>query len=133
MSNMGSQWSLWFGSSVLSVVEMLEFLVDIIILSLIFCYRWITAKKINVMTHPPAISTVSLTLEKYRYLEEGLAASQNMTKLYPSDGDASLDKSGISTPFSKYSGCHVPELSTGVVLNGFKYQDDHCAETGLNR
>ncbi|KAL8198409.1 UNVERIFIED_CONTAM: hypothetical protein K2H54_009647 [Gekko kuhli] len=133
MSNMGSQWSLWFGSSVLSVVEMLEFLVDIIILSLIFCYRWMTAKKINVMAHPPAISTVSLTLEKYRYLEEGLAASQNMTKLYPTDGDASLDKKGISDPFSKYSGCPIPELYTGVVLNGYKYQEDHCAETGLSR
>ncbi|XP_060115581.1 amiloride-sensitive sodium channel subunit delta [Heteronotia binoei] len=132
MSNMGSQWSLWFGSSVLSVVEMLEFLVDIVILSLIFCYRWMTAKKINVMMESPAISTVSLTLEKYRYVEEGLAASPNMTILYPSDGDASLDKKDISGLFSKYGGCHIPELYTGVVLNGFKYQEDQCTGTGLN-
>ncbi|XP_039940569.1 amiloride-sensitive sodium channel subunit alpha-like [Hirundo rustica] len=33
---MGSQWSLWFGSSVLSVVEMLELLVDTLALSLLF-------------------------------------------------------------------------------------------------
>lgn len=133
MSNMGSQWSLWFGSSVLSVVEMLEFLVDVIILSLIFGYRWVTAKKINVMNHPPSISTVTLTLEKYQYIEEGLAASQNMTKLYPSNGDTSWDKEGTPSPFSKYSECPLPELYTGVVLNRFKYQEDHCAETGLHR
>ncbi|XP_048374595.1 amiloride-sensitive sodium channel subunit delta [Sphaerodactylus townsendi] len=135
MSNMGSQWSLWFGSSVLSVVEMLEFLVDIIILSLIFGYRWLTAKKIHVMTNPPAISAVSLTLEKYRYMEEGLATSQNMTKLYTSasDGDASVNKKGTSTPISKYTGCHIPEAYTGVVLNRFKYQGDHCTETVLRR
>ncbi|XP_054857738.1 amiloride-sensitive sodium channel subunit delta [Eublepharis macularius] len=133
MSNMGSQWSLWFGSSVLSVVEMLEFLVDVIILSLIFCYRWLTAKKLHVVTHPPAISTVSLTLEKYRYVEEGLATSQNVAKLYASEGDSSLDKNNVSTPYSKYGRYHVPEQYTGVVLNGFKYQDDHCSETGLSR
>uniref|UniRef100_A0A670JAM8 Uncharacterized protein n=1 Tax=Podarcis muralis TaxID=64176 RepID=A0A670JAM8_PODMU len=45
MSNMGSNWSLWFGSSVLSVVELLEFLVDAAILSLIFLYRQFTAKR----------------------------------------------------------------------------------------
>ncbi|NXW74284.1 SCNNA protein, partial [Hirundo rustica] len=36
LSSMGSQWSLWFGSSVLSVVEMLELLVDTLALSLLF-------------------------------------------------------------------------------------------------
>ncbi|XP_016158911.1 PREDICTED: amiloride-sensitive sodium channel subunit delta [Ficedula albicollis] len=39
LSSMGSQWSLWFGSSVLSVVEMLELLLDTLVLSLLFCLQ----------------------------------------------------------------------------------------------
>ncbi|OWK53309.1 Amiloride-sensitive sodium channel subunit alpha [Lonchura striata] len=39
LSSMGSQWSLWFGSSVLSVVEMLELLLDTLVLSLLFCFQ----------------------------------------------------------------------------------------------
>ncbi|KFO64812.1 Amiloride-sensitive sodium channel subunit alpha, partial [Corvus brachyrhynchos] len=45
LSSMGSQWSLWFGSSVLSVVEMFELLVDTLVLSLLFCYQRLRAKK----------------------------------------------------------------------------------------
>ncbi|NWI63147.1 SCNNA protein, partial [Todus mexicanus] len=45
LSSMGSQWSLWFGSSVLSVVEMFELLIDTLVLSLLFCYQRFRAKK----------------------------------------------------------------------------------------
>ncbi|NXU45387.1 SCNNA protein, partial [Drymodes brunneopygia] len=44
LSSMGSQWSLWFGSSVLSVVEMLELLVDTLVLSLLFCHQRLRAR-----------------------------------------------------------------------------------------
>uniref|UniRef100_A0A8C5MIX7 Sodium channel epithelial 1 subunit delta n=1 Tax=Leptobrachium leishanense TaxID=445787 RepID=A0A8C5MIX7_9ANUR len=43
LSNMGSQWSLWFGSSVLSVVEMAELVFDVAVMSAFFAYGW--AKK----------------------------------------------------------------------------------------
>ncbi|NWH98596.1 SCNNA protein, partial [Tichodroma muraria] len=46
LSGMGSQWSLWFGSSVLSVVEMLELLVDTLVLSLLFCFQRLRARGI---------------------------------------------------------------------------------------
>nr|XP_020827532.1 amiloride-sensitive sodium channel subunit delta [Phascolarctos cinereus] len=39
LSSMGSLWSLWFGSSVLSVVEMLELLLDAVALALVLGYR----------------------------------------------------------------------------------------------
>uniref|UniRef100_A0A670YUR5 Sodium channel epithelial 1 subunit delta n=1 Tax=Pseudonaja textilis TaxID=8673 RepID=A0A670YUR5_PSETE len=74
------QWSLWFGSSVLSVVEMFEFLVDVTILSLIFFYRRLTAKRRHKVSSPPKVPSVSLTLEKYRYIEEGLAMDQDAEK-----------------------------------------------------
>ncbi|KGL75803.1 Amiloride-sensitive sodium channel subunit alpha, partial [Tinamus guttatus] len=45
LSSMGSQWSLWFGSSVLSVVEMFELLIDMLVLSLLFCYQRVRSKK----------------------------------------------------------------------------------------
>uniref|UniRef100_A0A7M4FRN0 Sodium channel epithelial 1 subunit delta n=1 Tax=Crocodylus porosus TaxID=8502 RepID=A0A7M4FRN0_CROPO len=71
LSSMGSQWSLWFGSSVLSVVEMLEFLLDTIVFSLIFGYKWSRSKKTLKMAQSPVISSVSLTLENYRTVPEG--------------------------------------------------------------
>ncbi|CAH2319914.1 amiloride-sensitive sodium channel subunit delta [Pelobates cultripes] len=40
LSNMGSQWSLWFGSSVLSVAEMAELVFDIAVMSGIIAYKW---------------------------------------------------------------------------------------------
>ncbi|XP_059722397.1 LOW QUALITY PROTEIN: amiloride-sensitive sodium channel subunit delta [Haemorhous mexicanus] len=43
LSSMGSQWSLWFGSSVLSVVEMLELLLDTLVLSLLCCLQRLRA------------------------------------------------------------------------------------------
>ncbi|XP_052510045.1 amiloride-sensitive sodium channel subunit delta [Budorcas taxicolor] len=41
LSAMGSLWSLWFGSSVLSVVEVLELLLDAMALALLLCCRWL--------------------------------------------------------------------------------------------
>nr|BAE16707.1 epithelial sodium channel alpha subunit [Rhinella marina] len=43
LSLMGSQWSLWFGSSVLSVVEMVELVFDVIAIgSIILAHRYLT-------------------------------------------------------------------------------------------
>lgn len=39
LSNLGSQWSLWFGSSVLSVLELLELLVDAVALAVLLGCR----------------------------------------------------------------------------------------------
>ncbi|XP_012879047.1 PREDICTED: amiloride-sensitive sodium channel subunit alpha, partial [Dipodomys ordii] len=39
LSNLGSQWSLWFGSSVLSVVEMAELVVDLVAITLLLLLR----------------------------------------------------------------------------------------------
>lgn len=35
LSNLGSQWSLWFGSSVLSVVEMAELIFDLLVITVL--------------------------------------------------------------------------------------------------
>ncbi|XP_028921777.1 amiloride-sensitive sodium channel subunit delta [Ornithorhynchus anatinus] len=45
LSTMGTHWSLWFGSSVLSVVEMLELLLDSAILALFLAYRRLCGRK----------------------------------------------------------------------------------------
>nr|XP_028596662.1 amiloride-sensitive sodium channel subunit delta [Podarcis muralis] len=126
MSNMGSNWSLWFGSSVLSVVELLEFLVDAAILSLIFLYRQFTAKRTHKVSRPPNIPSISLTLEKYRYVEEGLASTQDVTKPYASDG------TGTPCQDTKYSTYQMPELYPSVVLNGFKRRKEHSIDMRLN-
>nr|XP_044995621.1 amiloride-sensitive sodium channel subunit alpha [Jaculus jaculus]XP_044995622.1 amiloride-sensitive sodium channel subunit alpha [Jaculus jaculus]XP_044995624.1 amiloride-sensitive sodium channel subunit alpha [Jaculus jaculus]XP_044995625.1 amiloride-sensitive sodium channel subunit alpha [Jaculus jaculus]XP_044995626.1 amiloride-sensitive sodium channel subunit alpha [Jaculus jaculus] len=39
LSNLGSQWSLWFGSSVLSVVEMAELIFDLLVITLLLLLR----------------------------------------------------------------------------------------------
>lgn len=39
LSNLGSQWSLWFGSSVLSVVEMAELIFDLLVITLLMLLR----------------------------------------------------------------------------------------------
>ncbi|XP_063173729.1 amiloride-sensitive sodium channel subunit delta [Candoia aspera] len=124
MSNMGSQWSLWFGSSVLSVVEMFEFLVDVIILSLIFFYRRLTAKRTHKVSCPPRIPSVSLTLEKYRCIEEGLAADGGAERSHASYGNACFVHDEGLPPYSKYSKYQVPELYPHVVLHGFRHQED---------
>uniref|UniRef100_A0A8B9IVK3 Sodium channel epithelial 1 delta subunit n=1 Tax=Amazona collaria TaxID=241587 RepID=A0A8B9IVK3_9PSIT len=60
LSSMGSQWSLWFGSSVLSVVEMFELLIDTLVLSLLFCYQRFRSRKTMNVAHTPAIPSVSI-------------------------------------------------------------------------
>ncbi|KAJ6658759.1 hypothetical protein lerEdw1_019680 [Lerista edwardsae] len=132
MSNMGSQWSLWFGSSVLSVVEMFEFVIDVAILSLIYFYRRIKARTLK-FARSPTISSVSLTVEKYRYVEEGLGVSPSVAK--PCDinaDDTSAGQNGELPPYSKYKKCLVPELCSGVVLNGFKLRKEHSVHIGSN-
>ena len=39
LSNLGSQWSLWFGSSVLSVVEMAELIIDLLVITFLMLLR----------------------------------------------------------------------------------------------
>nr|KAF6370470.1 sodium channel epithelial 1 subunit alpha [Myotis myotis] len=39
LSNLGSQWSLWFGSSVLSVVEMAELIFDLMVITFLMLLR----------------------------------------------------------------------------------------------
>ncbi|KAK9392066.1 amiloride-sensitive sodium channel subunit delta [Crotalus adamanteus] len=124
MSNMGSQWSLWFGSSVLSVVEMFEFLVDVTILSLIFFYRRLTAKRRHKVSCPPKVPSVSLTLEKYRSIEEGLAPDQDAEKSQASHENPSFVHDEGLPPYSKYNKHQMPELYPPVVLHRFKHQED---------
>nr|XP_033778898.1 amiloride-sensitive sodium channel subunit alpha [Geotrypetes seraphini]XP_033778899.1 amiloride-sensitive sodium channel subunit alpha [Geotrypetes seraphini]XP_033778900.1 amiloride-sensitive sodium channel subunit alpha [Geotrypetes seraphini] len=45
LSNCGSQWSLWFGSSVLSVVELGELVFDVLVITIILFLRRYRAKK----------------------------------------------------------------------------------------
>ncbi|XP_053137537.1 amiloride-sensitive sodium channel subunit delta [Hemicordylus capensis] len=131
MSNMGSQWSLWFGSSVLSVIEVFEFALDVAILSLIYFYKRLRAKKHRI-NHLPPVPSVSLTLEKYRYMEEGLTRSPNTAKPYAQE--ASDNQRNGLPPYPKDNKCRFPELySAGVVLNGFKHRNDHSADTDTNR
>ncbi|KAM6174158.1 epithelial sodium channel subunit delta [Erethizon dorsatum] len=55
LSAMGSLWSLWFGSSVLSVVELLELLLDATALTLLLGFRWLC----RVQVSQPGTSTAS--------------------------------------------------------------------------
>ncbi|NWZ43822.1 SCNNA protein, partial [Brachypodius atriceps] len=64
LSSMGSQWSLWFGSSVLSVVEMLELLVDTLALSLLFLLQRLRARSSS--RSPGTTPGISLDLENPR-------------------------------------------------------------------
>uniref|UniRef100_A0A8C3SWQ3 Sodium channel epithelial 1 subunit delta n=1 Tax=Chelydra serpentina TaxID=8475 RepID=A0A8C3SWQ3_CHESE len=132
LSNMGSQWSLWFGSSVLSVVEMFELLLDIMVLSLIFCYRRFKAKKTLQMAQPLAISSVSLTLENYRAVHEDFAADWNSAWTNQNVGTVAKTKNG-DLPF--HSICNktpTPELNPNVVLNRFRHIKDHSVKIDLN-
>ncbi|XP_029435086.1 amiloride-sensitive sodium channel subunit delta [Rhinatrema bivittatum] len=62
LSNMGNQWSWWFGSSVLSVVELGELLLDCIILLLTFTYRRFQTPRVDI-EEPSAVRTMSGSLE----------------------------------------------------------------------
>uniref|UniRef100_A0A9L0RT50 Epithelial sodium channel subunit alpha n=1 Tax=Equus caballus TaxID=9796 RepID=A0A9L0RT50_HORSE len=44
LSNLGSQWSLWFGSSVLSVVEMAELIFDLLVITFLMLLRRIRSR-----------------------------------------------------------------------------------------
>ncbi|XP_028666006.2 amiloride-sensitive sodium channel subunit alpha-like isoform X1 [Erpetoichthys calabaricus] len=66
LSNLGSQWSLWFGSSVMSVVELAELVFDLVAITLIFSaqkyFQWKnTESKVNTDGHqePNAHNAVS--------------------------------------------------------------------------
>uniref|UniRef100_H0VJS1 Amiloride-sensitive sodium channel subunit delta n=1 Tax=Cavia porcellus TaxID=10141 RepID=H0VJS1_CAVPO len=56
LSAMGSLWSLWFGSSVLSVIELLELLLDATALTLLLGFRWLHGAQVS----QPETSTVSV-------------------------------------------------------------------------
>ncbi|XP_072464562.1 epithelial sodium channel subunit delta isoform X2 [Notamacropus eugenii] len=66
LSSMGSLWSLWFGSSVLSVVEMLEFLLDAAALALILGYRRFLRSKTRSMeaSERPGEGVRALTIQQ---------------------------------------------------------------------
>ncbi|KYO31552.1 amiloride-sensitive sodium channel subunit delta [Alligator mississippiensis] len=128
LSNMGSQWSLWFGSSVLSVVEMLEFLLDTIVFSLIFGYKLSRSKKTLKMAQSPVISSVSLTLENYRSVPEGPGTDSSSAQTFPNAGTIVASKNGDLPLHSISNKIHTPELYPEVVLNGFRYIKDHCVD-----
>ncbi|XP_042739360.1 amiloride-sensitive sodium channel subunit delta [Lagopus leucura] len=119
LSSMGSQWSLWFGSSVLSVVEMLELLIDTLVLSLLFCYQRFRSKTLKV-ARAPSIPSVSLTLESYRVVQEaGKGSASGVPKATASSSDPHP---------AQLSSKAIPELCPDVVLNGFRYMKDSCLE-----
>uniref|UniRef100_H3BHF6 Sodium channel epithelial 1 subunit delta n=1 Tax=Latimeria chalumnae TaxID=7897 RepID=H3BHF6_LATCH len=45
LSQMGNLWSFWFGSSVLSVIELIELILDVIAMSFILTFKWHKLKK----------------------------------------------------------------------------------------
>ncbi|XP_054031668.1 amiloride-sensitive sodium channel subunit delta [Dryobates pubescens] len=131
LSSMGSQWSLWFGSSVLSVVEMFELLIDTLVLSLLFCYQRLRAKTLKV-AHTPTIPTVSLTLENYRVVQEEGGRGEVSAHTHPSGVTTARDSSSHLhlQPFS--SKVEMPELCPEVVLNGFRYKKESSVAGQLN-
>lgn len=128
---MGSQWSLWFGSSVLSVVEMLELLIDTLVLSLLFCYQKVWSRKTLEVAHTPSVPNMSLTLENYRVVQEaGKRADPAHT--HPSGVTIAMDSNSdlhLHPPSSKVE---MPESHPDVVFNGFRYMKDSSLEKELN-
>lgn len=53
LSQLGNQWSLWFGSSVLSVVELAELILDFIAITFILSFQWHHSRQLNAPTVPP--------------------------------------------------------------------------------
>lgn len=45
LSQLGNQWSLWFGSSVLSVMELAELILDFIAITFILALRWFRSRQ----------------------------------------------------------------------------------------
>lgn len=56
LSQLGNQWSLWFGSSVLSVMELAELVLDFIAITFILAFRWFRSRqKLSPPGPPPNI------------------------------------------------------------------------------
>ncbi|XP_027537125.1 amiloride-sensitive sodium channel subunit alpha isoform X2 [Neopelma chrysocephalum] len=53
LSQLGNQWSLWFGSSVLSVMELVELILDFIAITFILAFRWFRSRQ---KLSPPGLS-----------------------------------------------------------------------------
>ncbi|XP_065593903.1 amiloride-sensitive sodium channel subunit delta [Cyrtonyx montezumae] len=130
LSSMGSQWSLWFGSSVLSVVEMLELLIDTLVLSLLFCYQRFRSKTLKV-ARTPSIPSVSLTLESYRAVQE---AGKGAAPAHGHPMGAAMAGASSRDPHpTRLSSNAVPGRCPDVVLNGFRYVKDSSSGGELTR
>nr|XP_010298429.1 PREDICTED: amiloride-sensitive sodium channel subunit alpha-like [Balearica regulorum gibbericeps] len=128
LSSMGSQWSLWFGSSVLSVVEMFELLVDTLVLSLLFCYQRLRSKKTLKVAHTPTIPSVNLTLENYRVVQEEAGKGDDSAHIHPSGVTIAVDNNSDLHLHPLSSKVEMRELCPDVVLNGFRYTKDSSLE-----
>lgn len=53
LSQLGNQWSLWFGSSVLSVMELAELILDFTVITFILAFRWFRSKRWHSSPAPP--------------------------------------------------------------------------------
>ncbi|XP_031466088.1 amiloride-sensitive sodium channel subunit alpha isoform X2 [Phasianus colchicus] len=53
LSQLGNQWSLWFGSSVLSVMELAELILDFIVITFILAFRRFRSKRWHTSARPP--------------------------------------------------------------------------------
>ena len=129
---MGSQWSLWFGSSVLSVVEMFELLIDTVVLSLLFCYQRFRSKKTLKVAHSPTIPSVSLSLENYQVVQEAAEKDDDSAHTHPSGVTIAMDNNSDLHLHRLSSKAEMPELCPDVVLNGFRYMKDSSWEGELN-
>uniref|UniRef100_A0A8B9E405 Sodium channel epithelial 1 subunit delta n=1 Tax=Anser cygnoides TaxID=8845 RepID=A0A8B9E405_ANSCY len=129
---MGSQWSLWFGSSVLSVVEMFELLIDTLVLSLLFCYQRVRSRKTLEVARTPSIPNMSLTLENYRVVQEDAGKGADPAHTHPSGVTIAMDSDSDLHLHPLSSKVEMPESNPDVVLNGFRYMKDSSLETELN-
>ncbi|XP_068772170.1 amiloride-sensitive sodium channel subunit delta [Struthio camelus] len=116
LSSMGSQWSLWFGSSVLSVVEMFELLIDTLVLSLLFCYQRFRSKKTLKVAHTPAVPTVSLMLENYRAVQEEAGKGCGSAQTHAPVVTIAMDNNSDLHLHLLSSKVEMPELCPDVVL-----------------
>nr|XP_003226512.1 PREDICTED: amiloride-sensitive sodium channel subunit alpha isoform X1 [Anolis carolinensis]H9GBX2.1 RecName: Full=Amiloride-sensitive sodium channel subunit alpha; AltName: Full=Alpha-NaCH; AltName: Full=Epithelial Na(+) channel subunit alpha; Short=Alpha-ENaC; AltName: Full=Nonvoltage-gated sodium channel 1 subunit alpha; AltName: Full=SCNEA [Anolis carolinensis] len=57
LSQLGSQWSLWFGSSVLSVVELVELILDFIAITCILAIHWLNMNRSSDLPIPTSNTT----------------------------------------------------------------------------
>nr|XP_009481490.1 PREDICTED: amiloride-sensitive sodium channel subunit alpha-like [Pelecanus crispus] len=132
LSSMGSQWSLWFGSSVLSVVEMFELLIDTLVLCLLFCYQRFRSKKTLKVTHTPTVPSMSLTLENYRVVQEEAGKGDDSAHTHPPGVTIAMSSNSDLHLHPLSSKVEMPELCPDVVPNGFTHTKDSSAEGELN-